>query len=391
MSRRPRDRRLVTAAGIMVVALLAGACGGASEAPTDAASASPSAAVIATPAPTRTPIDISAAFLSRITAKDFKATEKVTGSVMVGSTKSVITGSGAQSGSDSRQVLTIKTGSTSQTLSNVSLGGTSWTKADPGPWIEVPKTTTPTRDFTAFLSTLTAVKDLDSEVRDGRSYHHLQPSGGNAIGAEYVGFGTGPNAKDAAFTIDFYATDDGTPVIIALAGTWTAVSGDAEVPASLTFEDALTNVGLPQTVDAPDDVWVRYTSTKLGYTMAHPADMKVTNDRTEDTFSRDGQGLVYVATTPYTGSTARFASALQVSYRKPFGGAPDSVTDRTLGGQAAVRLAYKSFDRSGAPAIVVDDVTTRAGVGWEVFIVTTGGDADVATFNQFAATFAFTK
>ena len=39
----------------------------------------------------------------------------------------------------------------------------------------------------------------------------------------------------------------------------------------------------------------------------------------------------------------------------------------------------------------MDDVTSRAGNGWEVFLATTGGTEDVAIFNQFAATFTFDK
>jgi hypothetical protein len=166
------------------------------------------------------------------------------------------------------------------------------------------------------------------------------------------------------------------------------VSGDADVPASLKFDDTLSGVGTPQTVTPPNDVWVRYTS-KLGYTMAHPAGWKVTTGKVKDTYLRNGKQLVYVATTPFKGSTRSFTTALRTSYQRPFGGDPNSETARTLGGQEAWRLAYRFITTSGGQAIVVDDVTVRAGTGWEVFIITTGGDDDVSTFNAFAATFAF--
>ena len=111
----------------------------------------------------------------------------------------------------------------------------------------------------------------------------------------------------------------------------------------------------------------------------------------KDTYLLSGQGRVYVATTAYKGSTAGFASALKVSYRKPFGGDPSSETQRTLGGEAALRLAYQYRNAAGQDSFIVDDVTTRGGNGWEVFLATPGGTEDVAIFNQFAATFTFTK
>jgi hypothetical protein len=383
---RPRPLAAVT----ILLAILVAACGGTTV-PSPAGSTTPidtPAAPAATPVPSAA--DVSAAFFKSITSPDFMAVEKITGTVMVGANKGVLSGSGVMSGKDSSDTLTIKTGATSQVLSTISIGDLTWTRQDPGPWLVAPKPAKPTKDFGDFLRGIASFTDLGIETRDGRRFHHLQPGGGNAIPADTVGFGTGTGAQDAAFTVDFYATDDGTPAIVEMAGTWTIVSGDVDVPASLKFDDTLSGVGTPQTVTPPDDVWVRYSS-KLGYTMAHPAGWKVTTGKDKDTYLRNGKPLVYVATTPFKGSTRSFTTALRTSYQRPFGGDPDSETARTLGGQDAWRLAYRFFTSSGGQAIVVDDVTVRAGTGWEVFVITTGGDDDVSTFNAFAATFAFAK
>ena len=42
---------------------------------------------------------------------------------------------------------------------------------------------------------------------------------------------------------------------------------------------------------------------------------------------------------------------------------------------------------AGQDVTLVDDVTVRDGTGWEVFVVTTGGQEDFTIFDQFASTF----
>jgi hypothetical protein len=293
-------------------------------------------------------------------------------------------------GGDSSDTVTIKTSSTSEVTSSISVGPTTWSRQDPGPWLEDPTPAKPKKDLDDYLRALTKVVDLGIETQNGQRLHHLQAAAGNAIAPEFIGFASGTNGKDGAFTVDFYATNDGTPALVVLDGTWTYVNGDAEAPASTTYEVALTDVGKPQAIAPPTDVWIRYHSTK-GYTMAHPANSNVSAAKDKDTFDLGARAHVYVAITAYKGSTTGFATALKVSYRKPFGGDPTSETQRTLGGQPAIRLAYQYRNAGGQVSYIIDDVTTRGGQGWEVFLLTTGGTDDVATFNQFAATFTFDK
>ena len=82
--------------------------------------------------------------------------------------------------------------------------------------------------------------------------------------------------------------------------------------------------------------------------MAHPADWTVKSAKGEDTYAVGGQGYVYVATSSYKGSTAKFAADLKASYKKPFKGDPASQTPTALGGVAAVRLIYQ-FKNSSRP------------------------------------------
>ncbi len=375
-----------------VLAIIVAACSGGDS--VSRAPSAPSASATAAPTPSAVPsptaADVSAAFFTLITAPEFSAKETLTGNLKLGTTPATMTGSGLVSGGDSNETLTVQTGSTSQATSVIEVGTTSWTKTEPGPWVEDPKPITPKKDLSDYLHGVTGFIDLGVETRSGRQLHHLQAKGGNAIDAAFVGYGAGRNGKDAAFTVDFYATDDGTPAVVVISGTLTYVSGATETPASVTYEDALSEVGKPQTIAPPDDVWVRYTSDALGYTMAHPADWTVTSEKDKDTYLLDGQGYVYVALTPYKGTTEAFVTALKASYKKPFDGDPSSVKKTTLGGQAAERLIYGFTNDAGQEVTVVDDVTVRTGTGWEAFLVTAGGADDIAIFDQFVATFGFT-
>jgi hypothetical protein len=88
-------------------------------------------------------------------------------------------------------------------------------------------------------------------------------------------------------------------------------------------------------------------------------------------------------------TTAQFATALKKTYTGQFG-APTSEADTRLGGQAAKRLIFEFKNDAGQDVTLVDDVTVRDGTGWEVFVVTTGGQEDIPIFDQFVSTFRFT-
>ena len=176
-----------------------------------------------------------------------------------------------------------------------------------------------------------------------------------------------------------------------MSGDWTQINGAQELPANMQIDIAFDDVGTPQTVSPPTDVWVRYTSKSMGYSMAHPPEWTVTHAKDEDTYSVDGQGYVYVATGPYKGSTAKLAGDLKATYKKPFKGDPLSETPTQLGGAPAVRLIWEFAGDGGATVTVADDIVSRDGTGWEVYLATGGGQEDIEIFNTFVATFIFTE
>jgi hypothetical protein len=389
-----RAHRSIAVTTLTVLSIALAACGGAatSSAPAAAPSqapASPTAA--ATPSPSA--VDVAAAFVQNVTGPSFNATATIAGTMTVGPVDGTITGEGVVSGANSSMTLVIDADVFKQTSESIHVGGASWSRKDDGPWLEDPAKPAGSANQTldGMLQSVTSVTDTGVETRGGRQLHHLRSSGGNAIPP--TTFGVDPaTAKDAEFTLDFYATDDGTPAILAIAGSWTTVgSGGTSLPTELRFDITLDDVGEPQVINPPEDVWVRYTSKALGYTMAHPPDWMVESKKNEDTYLLNDQGYVYVAVTPYKGSTAKFVTDLKASYKKPFQGDPTTETPTRLGGQPAVRLVYDYTNDQGQAVTIADDVISRDGTGWEVFLATGGGPEDIEVFDQFVATFQFTK
>ena len=322
----------------------------------------------------------------------FSATADISGTMSVGPIKGTITGDAVFSKGDSSMNMSIDLEVLKQSTSQVQVDDKKWSKKEPGPWLEDPKPVTSASDTSIgkVLQSLVKVTDVGVVTKSGRSLHHLKFAGGDAVSSSM--FGLDPTtAKDAEFTLDFYADSDGTPAVMSMSGSWTQVNGAATLPATMDFDIAFKDVGTPQTITPPTDVWVVYTSKAKGYSMAHPADWKVTSAKSEDTYAIDGQGYVYVATTSYKGSTAKFAADLKATYKKPFKGLPVSETPKQLGGVPAVRLIYEFTNDTGQDVTVADDVVSRDGTGWEVYLATAGGSEDIDIFDTFVATFTFTE
>ena len=389
---RHASRLLPGAVLTVAISLVLAACSGAtaSVAPSVASVApEPTATPTAAPTPSPTPIDASAAFTKAITASDFSAVVKVSGKLKIGTVDGDITGDGKINGKDSTSSQRVSAGTFTQVNSGTRIGSTSWSRKSPGPWLEDLESASKGSSLNDYLQRVGGIVDLGVVTYAGQQLHHLQPKGGNTISPDDIGFDVS-GATDAKFTIDFYSTDDGTPVIVAVAGSWTQVSGDASVPTEVTFEYAFSDVGKPQTITAPDDVWVRYTSTVNGYTMAHPAGWTVKGAKDKDTYLLNDQPYVYVGLSAFKGTTPAFVTALKKAYKKNFGD-PVSENATRLGGESAVRLLYQFTNTAKQDVTLVDDVVSHGGTGWEVFMVTQGGTEDVAVFDQFVATFEFTK
>lgn len=385
-------RWATTACLALGAALLIAACGGApgSVNPTDPPSTAPTATPTAVPTPSPTPIDVAAAFVKIATDPAFKAVGTIDGTVTIAGVKGEISGRGLFDSADSSGSTTLAVGTFKQVTHSVTVGGDSWTRREPGPWIAEARTGTAGKGLDDYLRSVSSIVDLGVVTRDGRQLHHLQPKDGNRVSPEVIGFEVGDD-KDAMFTVDLYATDDGTPAIMTVTGSWTVMSGATPIPSELDFDMVLSDVGKPQVITPPDDVWVRYTSKTHGYSMAHPAAWTVKAGKDQDQYLVNDVAFVYVAMTPYTGSTAKFTKALKAVYSKDFGGDPVSETATGLDGKPATRLLYQFKNDADQDITFADDVLSLDGTGWEVFLVTVSDPGDIEMFDQFVSTFDFTE
>jgi hypothetical protein len=391
---RPRDQRAMARRLLptLIVAIIVAACGGAAATPTPA----PTPVATATPAPTPSPsaADVSAAFVKAITAPDYAAAAEIRGAISIAGTDGTLGGDALMidDSSQSNTIITIA-GTTESTesieQSEKSPGGAkTWTRQNQGPWVEREPKGEPSLFET--IEALSGIEDVGIVMKDGKPLHHLQAKGGNEISPEALGFDI-KGATDPSFTLDLYATEDGTPAIIAVNGSWTQDSGGTQVPVGVDVEYVLSEPSASASIVPPLDPWTLFTSKPFKYEMAHPAEWTVEATKTQDSYLLDGQPYVFVAPEPRaaTMTTAQFATALKKTYKPQFG-APTSETDTRLGGQAAKRLIFEFKNETGQAVTLVDDVTVRDGTGWEVFVATTGGREDIPIFDQFVSTFAFT-
>jgi hypothetical protein len=383
-------------AGVTLLALavativLAGACGDPNATPTPA----PTAVAIPAPTPPATPspspVDVTAAFIRTIASPGFSATADITGTVSFGAAAGELIGNGLFSGPGSSLSMQIDVGGVTQQTDTISIGSESWSRNSPGPWLADPDAGPSGGSMSGTLAAIASVEDLGVTAKNGQQLHHLQPKGGGQISPATIGFEV-EGATDVAFVMDFYATDDGTPAIMGISGSWTQTEGDVVLPISIDFEFAFSGVGAPQTISPPEDVWVVNASKTFPYSMAHPVDWTVESSKTEDAYAIDGQPYVYVAPQQLAkGATVDdFVADLQAFYKDDFG-VPTSQVATRLGGQPAYRVVYQFTNDQGQDVTFVDDTAVRGRTGWEVFLVTAGGAADIPVFDQFVSTFQYT-
>ncbi len=229
-------------------------------------------------------------------------------------------------------------------------------------------------------------------TKNGRPLHHLQPKGGGAIPSDVLGLDQA--ARNPAFTMDFYAEDDGTPAIMEISGTWTTTFAGQDAPANMDLLFDLSKWGTNVVVTPPTDVWETNTSKANGYSMAYPRDWTVTALKSGDEYLFGGQAYVYVYrdAIPKSTSLDRFRDAVASAISKQVKTSPDGRSSAMLGGQPAWRLTYHFRNASKQDLALVEYVTVHGGAGYEVFMTTRAGDgeaSDITTFETFVSTFAF--
>ena len=284
-SRSGATRSLALVATVVAFALVAGACADQSPSPSMSAlpvasAGAPAADVTATgtprptasptsvPAPSATPTeDVATRFHQVMTSPVFSAKATIDGALTVGDVSMPVSGTFATHGANSRQTVTVRTPTGDQTSGSASIDGHAY-ELRGGLWYESSAKRSSAAAGDAFARALD-VTDLGQDARDGKLVHRLVPKSGSRLPASTLGT-TLP--ADASLTIEFYATFEGDPVVMAISAAWTQRSGAVSEPASMTMDFHFSEVGFADEVEPPDQVWSLTTSKRLGYSIAYPTD-----------------------------------------------------------------------------------------------------------------------
>jgi hypothetical protein len=180
-----------------------------------------------------------------------------------------------------------------------------------------------------------------------------------------------------------------------IAARWISEIEGQQVQIELALDYVLEDVGQPITITRPTDIWTRTSNDDLGYAMAKPDGWEVQSSADGDTYLFDGVEWVYVV--PEADAVGlnldEFQAALTATYTDQFGAAPQSISPGTLGGEPAKLLVFSFAADDGSPLVLLDLIAIHDDVGWEVFMITSGGRPlapDAALFDMFTASFGFT-
>lgn len=386
MDRRSASRWNVLA---MLIPLVVAACGGAGA---SSPATTPSPGPTVAPSPTATPFDVAAAFKKTVTDPAFSARWDIDATIEMGISVGM-TGTIEGAGSDSHSTTVIAVAGTKTTQESISVGGKSWKRTLPGPWLAAPSSSSSDRSsLGAWLKKLATIEDAGVETKDGRELHHLRLTGGSDIPPEAIGIDPA-QFKDAKLSIEMYALDDGTPALFVIDGKWVQKVNGQDITVEFTMDMTAKDVGKAIKVSAPDDVWAAYTST-MGYTAARPDGIDLVATKDGDSLQLDGQDWLFVGAYPAKGlSAAGFRDAILEEYAKQGAKPRETPTATKVAGGDAFRMAFAGQASDGSDVVVLDVVFVHADKGWEVSFVTDPSHeaADTADLDAFLATFAFTK
>ena len=190
----------------------------------------------------------------------------------VGTATYAFTGTSQIDGQDNHQTITIAIPGATERTETLTLDGVKYENRG-GLWFEksdAEQGSGPGSDFSSILKSILDVTDVGVVTKDGRSLHHLKPKNDTPIPISAIGMAD--PGGDGTVTFDFYARDDGTPVVMAMNAKWTAVDGSARTPVRMTLDYTFSNVGGQVDIARPAQVWTTFTSKRFKYSIALPSD-----------------------------------------------------------------------------------------------------------------------
>jgi hypothetical protein len=357
--------------------------------PAATAAAPPSAGPTAAPSPS--PVDVSAPFLSRITTAN-TGRLTFTGSIARGTDIADATGSLTFAGSATEQVTTITRAGASSTTDSIHVHGLGYTKLGDGPWLKDSAGPHVGADLWTLVRGLTSVNDAGVDTRAGVAAHRIELPAGTVIPAGAFGleaFGL----VDPTVALVFYATEDGTPLGLALTASATETVAGQTSDVRLTLDLDYAELGGAVAVAAPDHVWNRFTSKRYHYAIAYPGGFSV------DTSQR---GFDYL-----NGPSVTHVGGRRLTSH---GRSLDSWSKTIINGHNAARLEYtllskqahslagtggllltSKYREHGQWLICYEVIAIRGSYVYDVFWISPlkTSAADLATWEQMLTTFAF--
>jgi hypothetical protein len=348
-----------------------------------------------TPPPTErsspTPVDVGQAFLTRIVAAT-KGRMTLSGLLQVGSEIGAVDGSLTYVGADSDQTLSVTIGGSVRIVSNVHLGGVGYTKVDGRPWLRDAASPKAGTDLATQLGKLTAVIDAGVVAHDGVDSHRLELPAGTVIPAAAFGLTDQPLVNPTVEVV-FHAADDGTPLTISVTASSERTIDGSETPVIMSLDLTYLQIGGNPTVQAPDHVWNRFTSTSYHYGLAFPDGWNVvTSVEGHDYFDAPRDDYFSATREKLSGLTLGAFVADEISvYETRFHWTFDANAAVTIGG-AKARLVTFHGTVADRKVVIYEVFSLKRGYAYDLTWKSPKGPHDAAAlalFRQILATFAF--
>jgi hypothetical protein len=165
------------------------------------------------PTPTSTTMSTMDSFKAKVASSDFQAQGPVTGTVKVkaflGTTSGPVTGTFKVKGPDSAVAITFAVAGITNSIDNIVVGDTSYSRSNGGPWTKAPASG---KTLQGFVGSGIVLTDEGATSKFGRQLHQLSVADMASVDLAAFGITAGPDQKNLTVSsLSFWAEDDGTP------------------------------------------------------------------------------------------------------------------------------------------------------------------------------------
>lgn len=337
--------------------------------------------------PVEPPPDPVDAFLERMGDEHMTARAIVDGTMSVGGARFPLDGGMTVAGPDSQTDIRVALPTGELRNEHVEVDGRSFVRENGGPWFaeegEPPGGSGGGEHIATWVRSVSSVTNRGRESHDGSNVYRLVPD--ERLDAEALGLGQ--DVEDGTVDVAFLVSLDGTLRMMEVRIDGTVEGQPFRMRMDLRF-------GYPSgiEVEVPDDVWIRYTSTRHGYSVGHPEGWEVVGrpklDALFPTTGPESVG-VYENHLPPDLTFDEAARTLLGIAERTFGGEHGDVTSISLKSGGAVLASGRGHDGNGAPVHYQVAIVGSGDALYELYwSSSTGNEAsDRSTFEQMVRSF----